>query len=123
MRYAVLLICLAGMAQETSRPVFEVVSVKPATDGRLGIGLYVYAGGRIHATNYRLRQLIHDAYDVEMFRILGGPDWLDLDRFTMWRPNPPRRPTSSSGCRRALRVNPMPQCGSCSRVCLLTVSN
>jgi uncharacterized protein (TIGR03435 family) len=47
----------------------------------MGIGLYSYPGGRIHATSYRLRYLIHDAYDVELYQIVGGPHWLDEDRF------------------------------------------
>jgi uncharacterized protein (TIGR03435 family) len=94
MRLAVLLIGFAGMAQDTARPAFEVVSVKPAPpeNRMMGIGLNVYAGGRIHATNYRLRQLIHDAYNIEMFRILGGPGWIDEDRFDI-----EAKPAASSG--------------------------
>ena len=71
----------AFTAQDGARPSFEVVSVKPATSGALGIGLWVYAGGRIHATNYQVRQLIHDAYDVEIWRVIGGPAWAGEDRF------------------------------------------
>jgi uncharacterized protein (TIGR03435 family) len=78
-----LAICAAGSGQEVARPAFEVVSVKPATpeNRAMGIGLYTYPGGRIHAANYRLRQLIHDAYNIDMYRILGGPRWVDEDRF------------------------------------------
>jgi uncharacterized protein (TIGR03435 family) len=78
---AALAFSLAG--QDAPRPAFEVISVKAPTpeSRRMGIGLFTYAGGRIHATNYTLKQLIHDAYNLEMFRILGGPHWLDEDRF------------------------------------------
>jgi uncharacterized protein (TIGR03435 family) len=65
-------------------PAFEVASVKPCTpeqQGQLPIGLFTYPGGRIRATNETLRQLIHDAYGLEMHQILGGPAWLDSDRW------------------------------------------
>jgi uncharacterized protein (TIGR03435 family) len=75
----------AVSAQEKlAQPAFEVVSVKPASpDSRDPIGLFTYPGGRIRATNYTLKQLIHDAYNVEGYRILGGPQWADEDRFTV----------------------------------------
>jgi uncharacterized protein (TIGR03435 family) len=71
------------LAQDPAQPAFEVVSVKPSPPGGgpMGIGLYTYPGGRINATSYRLRYLIHDAYDVELYQIVGGPHWLDEDRF------------------------------------------
>jgi uncharacterized protein (TIGR03435 family) len=80
---AALAICVSGSGQEAPRPAFEVVSVKPAPpeSRRMGIGLFTYPGGRIHATNYTLRQLIHDAYNIDTYRILGGPHWIDEDRF------------------------------------------
>ena len=64
------------------QPAFEVVSVKPTPDqSREPIGLFTFPGGRIRATKYTLRMLIHDAYQVEMYQILGGPRWVDGDRF------------------------------------------
>lgn len=33
------------------------------------------------ATNMTLRSLIAEAYLVQPFRVIGGPDWLDSDRF------------------------------------------
>src|ERR1700733_15074365 len=80
---AALAICVSGSGQEAPRPAFEVVSVKlaPPESRAMGIGLFTYPGGRIHATNYRLRQLIRDAYNIDTYRILGGPHWADEDRF------------------------------------------
>jgi uncharacterized protein (TIGR03435 family) len=78
-------------------PAFEVVSVKPCTpeqQTQLGIGLFTYPGGRIRATNETLRQLIHDAYGVEMHQILGGPAWLDGDRWIV-EAKPPESSESS----------------------------
>jgi uncharacterized protein (TIGR03435 family) len=72
-----LLVSCAAFGQ----PAFEVASVKPTAHPYGSIDLAPYPGGRLSATCYTLRQLIHDAYDLEMYRILGGPHWLDEDRF------------------------------------------
>jgi len=74
--------CTLSGQEKSGPPAFEVVSVKPTPSAsRDPIGLFTYPGGRIRATNYTLKQLIHDAYDVKDYRILGGPQWLDADRF------------------------------------------
>lgn len=102
-------VCAAWCALAQT-PAFEVVSVKPSDpdrDSRFGIGFYTYPGGRIRATNYTLRQLIHDAYNLEMHQIVGGPAWLDEDRFTVeakppessapakWTPANPKTPPNA----------------------------
>jgi uncharacterized protein (TIGR03435 family) len=62
-------------------PQFEVASVKPnkSGDGRVMIG--VQPGGRFTATNVPLRLLIRNAYQLQDFQIIGGPDWLTSDHF------------------------------------------
>ena len=66
-------------------PVFEVVSVKPnkSSDGRVLIGFQ--PGGRFTATGVTLRMLIANAYGTPQplpnFRIIGGPGWLNSDRY------------------------------------------
>jgi uncharacterized protein (TIGR03435 family) len=64
-----------------ANPSFEVASVKPnkSGDGRVAIGLQ--PGGRFTATNVPLRELIRFAYQVQPFQIVGGPGWLNSDRF------------------------------------------
>jgi uncharacterized protein (TIGR03435 family) len=65
-------------------PAFEVASVKPSTPvPGSAIGLFTYPGGRIVASNYTLRMLIHEAYDIEDYRILSGPRWVDEDRYNI----------------------------------------
>jgi len=86
--------CMAASGQEAPPPAFEVVAVKPLPAGRGAIGLFTYPGGRIHITTYTLKQLIHDAYNIEMFRILGGPHWPDEDRFDI-EAKPPASSESS----------------------------
>jgi uncharacterized protein (TIGR03435 family) len=60
---------------------FEVASVRPNTsaDGRVMLG--VQPGGRFTATNVPLRLLLRQAFDVQEFQIVGGPDWIGSDRF------------------------------------------
>jgi uncharacterized protein (TIGR03435 family) len=101
------IVCAAAFAQAPERPAFDVVSVKPCTPDqqtRMGIGLFTYPGGRIVASNYTVRMLIHDAYGVEMYQITGGPAWLDSDRWVVeakppessasakWTPPSPKSP-------------------------------
>ncbi len=86
--------CMAVGQEAAIKPEFEVASVKrsPPQSGPMGIGLYTYPGGRIHATSYTLRMLIHDAYNIELDHIVGGPHWADEDRFDI-----EAKPSASSG--------------------------
>jgi bla regulator protein blaR1 len=67
-------------AQTPPAPAFEVASVKPnkTGDGRVMLGLQP---GRFNATNVPLRMLLRQAFNVQDFQIVGGPDWLGSDRF------------------------------------------
>jgi uncharacterized protein (TIGR03435 family) len=76
----------AVTAQNTPAPAFEVASIKPnkSGDGRISIGFQ--PGGRFSATGLPLRQLIAMAYGspgqpLPAFRIIGGPGWMNSDRF------------------------------------------
>jgi bla regulator protein blaR1 len=75
---ATVIVTAAGQAPP---PQFEVASVKPnkSGDGRMMLG--VQPGGRFTATNVALRMLIRNAYQLQDFQIVGGPDWLTSDRF------------------------------------------
>ena len=76
----VLLAWCAAFGQETAiAPAFEVASVKPSTEQDRVIGMFTYPGGRVTATNYTLKMLIHEAYAIEDYMILGGST-LDRDR-------------------------------------------
>jgi bla regulator protein BlaR1 len=62
-------------------PAFDVASVKPNHSGDIRVVIQAMPGGRYMATNATLRILIRDAYALESFQLLGGPGWLDSDRF------------------------------------------
>jgi uncharacterized protein (TIGR03435 family) len=67
-------------AQTPPSAAFEVASVKPnkGGDGRVMLGMQP---GRFNATNVPLRLLVRQAFNVQDFQIVGGPDWLGSDRF------------------------------------------
>jgi len=70
-------LCMAFGQTPAMAPAFEVASVKPAPSPPVGaIGLFTYPGGRIVVSNYTLRNLIHDAYEIEDYQILGGARWV-----------------------------------------------
>jgi len=62
-------------------PTFEVASVKPNTSGDLRASMGVQPGGRFNATNVAARTLVSYAYQLQEYQVLGGPSWLDSDRF------------------------------------------
>ena len=68
-----------GEAGETAS--FEVASVKPNSGGRLNSALPFYPNGGFNATNVALKSVIAIAYEVRVFQIEGGPEWLNSARF------------------------------------------
>jgi len=68
-------------AQAPAATAFEVASVKPnkTGDGRVMLGMQ--PGGRFNASNVPVRLLLRQAFNVQDFQIVGGPDWLSSDRF------------------------------------------
>ena len=57
---------------------FDVASVKPSNPNSTnGTVVSMTPGGRLHAVNATLKDLIETAYDVRSFQIEGGPKWAD----------------------------------------------
>jgi uncharacterized protein (TIGR03435 family) len=88
------------LAQSAGQPVFEVASVKHNTSGEARwFGPVISPGGRYTFTNVALRQIVRSAYAegqsslLENFRLVGGPDWLDADRFDIQAKAPGASPT------------------------------
>jgi len=63
------------------RPVFEVASIKPGNPASGMLRSMITPGGNLRAENVSLRTLIEDAYQMKPFQLLGGPRWIDQDRF------------------------------------------
>jgi uncharacterized protein (TIGR03435 family) len=87
--------CLLAAAQSgaaqtpASKPidapaVFEAASIKPqapSSDGSIRIMVQYPANGRFTGTGVSVKRLICVAYGLSDFQVLGGPDWIDSDRY------------------------------------------
>jgi hypothetical protein len=88
MRIAALMATLALLAIGAPRaqapaaqaPAFDVASVKPNKDGGPS-SVRVTAGGMLTITNSNLRNIIRNAWNITNDQIVGGPEWIDSDRF------------------------------------------
>jgi uncharacterized protein (TIGR03435 family) len=72
-----LLFCYAASTQPLA---FEAASIKPtkAVDNHT---TFHSTPGMLTMTGYTLRGLIVEAYNVGSFQVLGGPTWMDDDRY------------------------------------------
>jgi len=66
---------------EQAVPAFDVAAIKANTSGEPEFGSYVEPGGRYTAKNVTLRTLIKTGYGVHDSQIVGGPSWMDSDRW------------------------------------------
>jgi uncharacterized protein (TIGR03435 family) len=84
----------AVRAQEDN-PAFEVATVKPNKSGETRESVRFFPpSGRVVVVNTSLRSLIRSAYQLQDFQIVGGPPWLDAERFDITanaEGNPPPR--------------------------------
>jgi len=71
---------LATAQQPAATPSFEAAAIKRNPSGETG-ARFEAPPGRLNAINVPLRFLIRQAYGIPESRILGGPAWLDTDRF------------------------------------------
>lgn len=62
-------------------PAFDAASVRPTQMRRPGGGDVVFLPGRFTATHEVVPTLIAQAYNVEDYRVVGGPPWLATERF------------------------------------------
>jgi uncharacterized protein (TIGR03435 family) len=75
---------LAGPSLRAQAPpaaAFEVASVRPNKTGDGRVMVNVQPGGRYNATNVPLMLILRQAFNVQDFQIVGGPDWIKSDRF------------------------------------------
>jgi uncharacterized protein (TIGR03435 family) len=93
-----LLVLTAGLARTQpagTLPTFGIADVHvntwPMTLGTAGTrGAILRAGGRYEFTNATMLDLIRTAYGVDADKVLGGPTWLESDRFDILAQAPPR---------------------------------
>jgi bla regulator protein BlaR1 len=71
-----------AQSQDSPRLQFEAASIKLNVSGQNGVTFSASPGGRLTVVNNPLFNVIDNAYGVrERFLLLGGPDWIDSDRY------------------------------------------
>jgi len=73
-----LILCAATVFAQAG---FEVVSIKPSDPLSNSMHMGLGSGGGFEASGVTLRILIQQAYDVRNFQIVGGPGWIDTDKY------------------------------------------
>ena len=90
--------CCSVFGQVPLPSRFEVVSIKPSTEINTNKGIRYMPDGGFRAGNYSLKDLIRLGWDVRAFQIMGGPGWLDAERYNVQtRPDVPFNPHSTEG--------------------------
>jgi uncharacterized protein (TIGR03435 family) len=76
------LIMITASAGLSQAPAFDAASVKPGKPGDTrGATFQFTPGGALNITNGTLRDIIETAWNVRDFQILGGPGWLNSERY------------------------------------------
>lgn len=60
---------------------FEAASIKPSDPAAQGQGIRLQPGGRFNVLNMPARTLITFAYQLQAYQLVGGPAWINSDRF------------------------------------------
>jgi uncharacterized protein (TIGR03435 family) len=76
----VLLAACATLAQ-AQHPAFDVASIKRNISLDPRSSQRNMPGGRINFSNQRLRQVVRAAFGGSDIEVIGGPDWIDNDRW------------------------------------------
>src|SRR5580765_3863357 len=79
-RFVTTLLCASGLVVAAQRPTFEVASIKHNTSANEGASVRGNAGF-LRITNNPLRNIIRNAWGLQGFQIVGGPDWIDTERW------------------------------------------
>jgi uncharacterized protein (TIGR03435 family) len=83
---------LSGVAfsQPTeSKPTFELVDIHPSPHGMNQFSRGgAMRGGRLELRYATMVDLISRAYGIDAEKVLGGPNWLELDRFDVIAKSP-----------------------------------
>jgi uncharacterized protein (TIGR03435 family) len=73
-----------GAPRKPAVEEFEVATIKPAApdlDGYRHLSLSIALGGRVHVTNWTLKQLICAAYNLSYWQVSGGEAWIEKDYY------------------------------------------
>jgi uncharacterized protein (TIGR03435 family) len=62
-------------------PAFEVASIRENVSASDNASVRAQPGGRVSVSNNSLRNIIRNAYNVQNYQIIGGPDWINTARW------------------------------------------
>jgi uncharacterized protein (TIGR03435 family) len=85
----------AAQAPAASSPSFDVASLRQNTSGSPRSGTQTLPGGRVTVTNQPLRSMIRTAYGANDLEVVGGPDWIDRDRWDVLAAAAPDSPADA----------------------------
>jgi uncharacterized protein (TIGR03435 family) len=74
-------VILHAQAPAGKLPAFEVASIKENVSASDNASVRAQPGGRVSVTNNSLRNIIRNAYNVQNYQIIGGPDWINTVRW------------------------------------------
>src|SRR5262245_54851733 len=74
------LVVVNGQAPPQSS-VFEVASIRENVSVSDNASVRAQSGGRVTVSNNSLRNIIRNAYNVQNYQIIGGPDWINTVRW------------------------------------------
>jgi uncharacterized protein (TIGR03435 family) len=81
-RIVILFVLLMPALPVAQKPLtFDAASVKRSNTGRTDGGVGLRPPNRYAASNVLLRTILVHAYRLKRFQVLGGPDWIDTERF------------------------------------------
>src|SRR5437899_2880902 len=78
---SLVVVALAAGLHAQARPSFEVAAIKRNVSGGSFSGNRTLPGGRINMENQPLRQIIRSAYGSADLEVIGGPGWIDSERW------------------------------------------
>jgi uncharacterized protein (TIGR03435 family) len=76
-----LVLSAAAPAIRAQRPSFEAASIKRNVSGSDNAFVRAQPGGRLSVGNNSLWNIIRNAYRLQGFQIVGGPDWITTERW------------------------------------------
>jgi uncharacterized protein (TIGR03435 family) len=69
-----------AQAPSAVSPTFDAASIKVNRSAETGGGFGV-RGGQLSVRNYTLFSIVRNAYMLQPYQIVGGPEWINTDRF------------------------------------------
>src|SRR5215831_4714412 len=82
-RAAVLASLALTVHAQAPRTSFEVAAIKRNVSGDTFSGNRTLPGGRVNMENQHLRQIIRSAYGSSDLEVIGGPSWIDVERWNI----------------------------------------